>query len=49
MFQEKFETIASVDVVHKYDAFALYELEFEDDICEEEFIDFGASALDVLI
>jgi hypothetical protein len=49
LFQEQFEAIASVDVVHKDDAFASYELEFEDDIYEEEFINFGTSALDALI
>jgi len=49
LFEEKFKTIASINVVHKDDAFALYELEFEDDIYEEEFIDFGTSALDALI
>ena len=43
MFEEKFKTIASVEVVHKYDAFASYEFQFEDDICEKEFVNFRAS------
>ena len=44
LFDEKFKTIASVDV-HKHDAFAPYEFEFEDDVCEKKFVNFGASTI----
>lgn len=47
MFEEKLKTIASVYVVHKYDAFAPYEFEFKDNICEKEFVNFGASTINV--
>jgi hypothetical protein len=42
MFQKELEPIAAVDVVDKHDAFAPYQIELEDHVCEEEFVDFGA-------
>ena len=45
LFEEKFKTIASVDVVHKYDAFAPYEFEFENYIYEKEYVNFRASKI----
>jgi hypothetical protein len=42
LFQEKFQAVAAVDVVDEKYAFTLYKAEFEDDICEKKFVDFGA-------
>lgn len=43
LLEEKFETVAAVDVVDEDDAFAFDELELEDYVCKEEFLFFGAS------
>lgn len=40
LFQEEFEAVRTVDIIDKDYAFALNELELEDDICKKEFVDF---------
>ena len=39
LLEEELEAVTSVDIVDEENAFALDELELEDDICEEELVD----------
>jgi hypothetical protein len=41
LFQKQFQTVTSIDIIDKEDAFAFYELEFQNDIGQKEFVDFG--------
>jgi hypothetical protein len=43
LLEEKFEAVAAIYIVHKEDTFAFDQSKLEDDICEEEFIDFGTA------
>jgi len=38
LFKEEFDTITPINVIDEDKAFSLYELEFEDDIGQQEFV-----------
>jgi hypothetical protein len=41
LFKEEFEAITAIDIIDEKDAFAPYELQFENNIGKEEFVDLG--------
>lgn len=43
LFEEEFEAVAAIYVIDEEDALPPDKLEFEDDICQEKFVDFRAS------
>jgi hypothetical protein len=38
LFKEELDTITSIDIVDEYNAFALDELEFENDVGQQKFV-----------
>ena len=44
LFQEQLQSITTIDVVDEDDAFTLDELKFENDVGQQELVDFGAAA-----
>jgi len=38
LFKEELDTITSINIVDKYDAFALDEFEFENDVGQQELV-----------
>lgn len=42
LLQEQFDAVPPINIVYKYQAFALDEFELEDDVGEKELVNFGA-------
>jgi hypothetical protein len=46
LLKKEFQSVASVDIANKNDAFSFDQLQFENDVCQKKFLVLGTSVID---